>query len=188
MNGVLLDMTSRKELNVKDVCIDLLDIAHINFLSNLQGLKPEDVNVKTHPDINSIKFIVRHCTRQMDRTIETYTGNRVTKDQKEYSFEEVIDMYLQISNTFFEMLKKFSIESFNDNPGGTGEILNKRIQRIALHYLGHTGQVVLIRKMLGRGISGAYGFVKVLSIPTRKKIRKEWLDWWSVTKESFSQV
>jgi len=39
-------MTSRKEINVKDVCIDLLEIADINFLANLQGLKPEDVEVK----------------------------------------------------------------------------------------------------------------------------------------------
>ena len=178
-------MASRKELSAKDICIDMLDIADINFVSNLQGLKPEDVNVKAHSDINSIKTIVRHCARQMDRTIETYSIERVMRDKKEYSFEEIIDMYLQISQSFFGLLKELPIEAFNDNPGGTGEILNKRIQRIALHYLGHTGQVVLIRKMLGRGISGAYGFVKAMSIPTRKKIRKEWLDWWNGTKESF---
>jgi len=122
----------------------------------------------------------------MDRTIETYTNNRVMKDQKEYSFKEIIDMYLQISQTFFGMLREFPIEAFNDNPRGTGEILNKRIKRIALHYLGHTGQVVLIRKMLGRGISGAYGFVKAMSILTRKKIRKEWLEWWTENKENFA--
>ncbi len=179
-------MTSRKELNVKDLCIDLLDIADINFLSNLQGLKPDDVSKKAHTDINSIKTIVRHCARQMDRTIESYTGNRVMKDQKDYSFEEIVDMYMVISKTFFGMLREFPIESFNDNPRGTGEILNKRIQRIALHYLGHTGQIVLIRKMLGRGISGAYGFVKALSIPTRMKIRKEWVEWWSKNKNEFS--
>lgn len=96
-------MTSRKEIDVKDVCIDLLEIADINFLTNLQGLKPEDVEVKAHSEINSIKTIVRHCVRQMDRTIETYTNNRVMKDQKEYSFKEIIDMYLQISQTFFGM-------------------------------------------------------------------------------------
>lgn len=179
-------MTSRKEINVKDVCIDLLEIADINFLANLQGLKPEDVEVKAHSDINSIKTIIRHCARQMDRTIETYTNNRVMKDQKEYSFKEIIDMYLQISQTFFGMLREFPIEAYNDNPGGTGEILNKRIQRIALHYLGHTGQVVLIRKMLGRGIAGTYGFVKAMSIPTRKKIRKEWIEWWTENRENFS--
>jgi hypothetical protein len=181
-------MTARKELNVKDLCIDLLDIAHINFLSNLQGLKPGDVNTNAHPEINTIKTIVRHCSRQMDRTVETYIGSRITKDKKEYSFEEIVDLYLQISDTFFEMLMEFPLEAFNDNPGGTGEILNKRIQRIALHYLGHTGQIVLIRKMLGRGISGAYGFVKALSVPTRKKLKKEWLAWWMENKKNFADV
>ncbi len=179
-------MTARKELSVKDVCIDLLEIADINFLANLQGLKPEDVEVKAHSEINSIKTIVRHCTRQMDRTIETYTNRRVMKDQMDYSFKEIIEMYLQISQTFFGMLREFPIEAYNDNPRGTGEILNKRIQRIALHYLGHTGQVVLIRKMLGRGISGAYSFVKAMSIPTREKIRKEWYEWWNENNENFS--
>ena len=179
-------MSSRKEMNMKEICIDLLEIAHLNFISNLQGFKDEDVDVKAHPEINSVKTIVKHCTRQMDRTISNYDGERIIKDKAKYSFREIVDMYLQISNKFFNMLRSFPVESFYDNQGGTGEILYKRIERISLHYLGHTGQIVIIRKMLGRGISGPYGFVKAMSKPTRKKIRKEWDEWWNTNKEHFA--
>ena len=178
-------MVSRKEISIKELCIDLLDIANINFLANLQGIKPEDVDIRAHSEINSIKTIVKHCSRQMDRTIENYTGQRVMKDKIEYSFKEIVDMYLQISQSFFNMLEEFADNDFYNNPKGTGEILYKRIERIALHYLGHTGQIVLIRKMLGRGIAGAYGFVKAMSKSTRKKIRKEWTEWWEGNRENF---
>ncbi|MHA1198075.1 MAG: hypothetical protein ACTSQF_01775 [Candidatus Heimdallarchaeaceae archaeon] len=179
-------MSSREEMNIKEICIDLLDIADLNFLSNLQGLEPKDVDVKANADINSIKTIVQHCARQMDRTISNYDGSRLLKDNIEYSFKELIEIYLQISAKFFGMLDSFSVESFYDNQGGTGEILYKRIERISLHYLGHTGQIVIIRKMLGRGIAGPYGFVKAMSKPTRKKIRKEWTEWWEANKNRFT--
>ncbi|MBY9001297.1 MAG: hypothetical protein KGD64_10305 [Candidatus Heimdallarchaeota archaeon] len=81
---------------------------------------------------------------------------------------------------------RFEPSNFFTNPSGTGEILYKRIERMALHYLGHTGQIVLIRKMLGRGIAGSYAFDKAMSKPTRMKIRKEWIDLWNANKESFN--
>jgi hypothetical protein len=122
----------------------------------------------------------------MDRTISNYNGSRVLKDKDEYSFGELVDIYLTVSKNFFNILNDFPLDAFYVNQGGTGEILYKRIERISLHYLGHTGQIVLIKKMLGRGVTGPYGFVKAMSKPTRKKIRKEWLEWWKINRKHFT--
>ena len=76
-------------------------------------------------------------------------------------------------------------EDYN-KPIDKGEKLGTIIQRIALHYMGHLGQIYLIRRSIGREISGAYSFVLALSESSRKKLKKEWLTWWNENKKSYS--
>ncbi|MHA2170969.1 MAG: hypothetical protein ACXAB7_13825 [Candidatus Kariarchaeaceae archaeon] len=45
------------------------------------------------------------------------------------------------------------------------------------------GQIYYIRKMLGDEVEGPYTFVKAMSVPTRKKLKKEWFEWWENNRE-----
>ena len=51
--------------------------------------------------------------------------------------------------------------------------------------MGHLGQIYTIRRALGKDPAGAYSFVLALSSSSRKKLKKEWMDWWEDNKIAF---
>ncbi|MCK4568355.1 MAG: hypothetical protein KAU48_13700, partial [Candidatus Thorarchaeota archaeon] len=63
------------------------------------------------------------------------------------------------------------------------ETLETSIQRISLHFLGHVGQIVLIRRSLGNPGSS---FVGGLHPRVRKQMHEEWTSWWSESKSRFN--
>ncbi len=119
----------------------------------------------------------------MDKYLSKATKKRMIKSEE--SFGKYVELYLQISEEFLELIKKTPEEDYN-KPIDKGEKLGTIIQRIALHYMGHLGQIYLIRRSIGREISGAYSFVLALSESSRKKLKKEWLTWWNENKKSYS--
>jgi hypothetical protein len=62
------------------------------------------------------------------------------------------------------------------------ETLLQSIQRIALHFMGHVGQIVLIRRALG---NPGPTFVGGVSLIGRDKIKQKWNTWWSDSKQDF---
>ncbi|MFW9975477.1 MAG: hypothetical protein ACFFDQ_09450, partial [Candidatus Thorarchaeota archaeon] len=64
------------------------------------------------------------------------------------------------------------------------ENLLQSIQRIAFHYMGHVGQIVLIRRALG---NPGPTFVGGISSIGREKIREKWNAWWKENKETFEK-
>ncbi|MCG3226212.1 MAG: hypothetical protein H7645_04775 [Candidatus Heimdallarchaeota archaeon] len=167
----------------KKQLIEILEIADVNLLMSIKDLDPEDVEKQIQFDINSIKRIFGHCVNQMDKYLSKATKKRMIKSEE--SFGKYVELYLQISEEFLELIKKTPEEDYN-KPIDKGEKLGTIIQRIALHYMGHLGQIYLIRRSIGREISGAYSFVLALSESSRKKLKKEWLTWWNENKKSYS--
>jgi hypothetical protein len=68
---------------------------------------------------------------------------------------------------------------FNDK--NNTETLCELIQRISLHFLGHTGQIYLIKRELGKG---GY-FVTGVKKKHRDASRIKWLNWWNANKDKY---
>lgn len=180
-------MSSKSELNLKNQLISLLEIADVNFLMSVKNISPENTTIKINDEINTITQIFGHCVRQMDNYLARFSGElKIIPEGKKvfelindgYSFRWFVDIYLEIYDDFMGYIKKIS-ENDLYKPITKGEKLVNILQRISLHYMGHLGQISVIRKYLGNEISGPYSFVKAMSKPTRKKLKKEWLEWWS---------
>ena len=142
--------------------------------------------IKIHPDANSIQKIFGHCSRQMDMYLAKYTGEKIFPQPKKsieelikggYTLVQFIEAYLLISEAFFSNIKK-TPEADYTKPIDKGEKLVNILQRISLHFAGHMGQICYIRKILANEVEGSYTFIKAMSMPTRKKLRKEWFEWW----------
>jgi len=61
------------------------------------------------------------------------------------------------------------------------ETVSELLQRISLHFLGHTGQIIWIKKHLGKG--GA--FVMGVKKKQRDDSKTKWLKWWTENKEKY---
>jgi hypothetical protein len=167
----------------KKYLIEILEIAEINLLMSIKDLKPDDVIKKIHPNTNSIEWIFGHCVRQMDKYLaKAIKQKKITSEE---NFGKYVELYLQISEEFFELIKETQEEEYN-RPIDKGEKLETIIERIALHYMGHLGQITQIRRTLGREIAGAYSFVQALSESSRRKLKKEWLDWWIKNRKMYN--
>lgn len=186
----------------KENAINLVKAADLNFLMALKGIKAGDIIKQPHPEVNAILWIVGHCVSHMDAYLSSFTGKRVlTNEQKEYfihsspkrsmedgspySFIKIIDAYLDISKSYFKALEDMPEEKFNKKPSEKSEIFFIRQQRLALHLLGHTGQIVVIRRMLGNPTTEywqdkdrGWSFVSGLDDTTRTRYKEHWLDWW----------
>ncbi|MHA1953594.1 MAG: DinB family protein [Candidatus Heimdallarchaeaceae archaeon] len=163
----------------KKQLIEILEIADINLLMSIKDLTQEEAEKQIQPEINSIQRIFGHCARQMDKYLSKATNKKMIESEE--SFEKYVELYLQISKEFFEFIKNTPEKDY-DKPINKGEKLSTIIQRIALHYMGHLGQIYLIRRSIGKEISGSYSFVLALSESSRKKLKKEWLIWWKANK------
>ncbi len=97
----------------------------------------------------------------------------------------LIDNFLKISNASFDYLKNLPEEKFDDIPEhsmeGNTETVSELIQGISLHFLGHVGQIYLIKKELGKG---GY-FVTGVKKEERDDSRIKWLKWWEDNKQNY---
>jgi hypothetical protein len=197
--------------SAKENAITAVEIAETNFLMALKGIKSEDIAKQVHPEVNTIAWIVGHLVSHMDSYLSIFTGKRFfSEEQRKYfafkspkrtmkegfphSFVEIIDNYLEISENYFKQLKELPEEKFDEIPpikGFTETYLNL-LHRISLHYLGHVGQIVLIRRMIGletieiwKDKEDGWSFVAGISQEERKKRKEKWLQWWKQARSDF---
>ncbi|MCG3223879.1 MAG: hypothetical protein H7647_05400, partial [Candidatus Heimdallarchaeota archaeon] len=112
----------KDEMDLKELAISTLEIAEINFLMSFIEINSENIIKQIHPEINSIVWIIGHCISHMDLYLSMFTGERIlTETQREYfaygaskdkikeqfpfSFREILDTYIQISEYFYKYLK-----------------------------------------------------------------------------------
>ncbi|MFQ5820835.1 MAG: DinB family protein [Candidatus Heimdallarchaeota archaeon] len=198
-----VEMTDMR--NIKDLSIDSLEIAECNLLLSIKGIQPEDVNKQLFPEINAISWIIGHCADQLDSFFGLWCqGKRILTEQQHdlfrygasketvkealpLSFGEIINNYLRISDACFSFLKGLSEDEFRNVPRDHPSHLNQEslfqlIQRASLHFMGHMGQILVIRRALGNpGLSFVSGLDKV----QREKILNSWKNWWDENKAKF---
>ena len=102
-----------------------------------------------------------------------------------HSFAELIDEYLKISENGFSYLDGLDDDDFQTVIfPEIKETLLMSAQRIALHYMGHVGQIVLIRNALG---NPGPTFVGGIDQNERVRMKKEWESWWAETRHVFEK-
>lgn len=166
----------------KKQLIEILEIADINFLMSIKHLDEEDVRKVIQPGTNSIQQIFGHCVKQMDKYLAKDTKQRLF--DADDTFGNYVEVYLKISNGFFDLVRRTPEEDYI-KPIDKGEKLGTIIQRISLHFMGHLGQIYLIRRALRKDLPGSYSFVLALSESSRRKLRIEWLKWWEENKINY---
>lgn len=177
-------MSSLKSLSVKTELLNIFEIAEINLLMNIKGLTKSESVKNVFPGTNSILKIFVHCTRQLDNYLSKFTktnilpkGDSDTIINNGYTLGKAIEAHLQISAQFIEKVKLLKDDKLTD-PIDKGEKLYKILERLSLHFCGHLGQISFIRSILNNKIEGSYSFIKAMSEPTRRKLTKEWNNWW----------
>ncbi|MGD9397580.1 MAG: DinB family protein [Candidatus Thorarchaeota archaeon] len=189
--------------STKSIAINILKTAEANLLNSFLKIRPQDVHAQAHSEFNSIMWILGHCASHFHMVLcgtcqniellseETThyfrygtTKEEISETQAPMTFVSFVEEYLKISSSAFSYLqsledKDFERIIFPDYE----ENLAQSIQRIALHYMGHMGQIVLIRRALG---NPGPTFVGGVQDSGRKKMRKEWEKWWSENKENFN--
>ena len=177
-----------------------LQIVDINFLMSLKELEPKLVSKQVQKDVNHIAWIVGHCVSHMDSYLSLYTGKRLlSKEEREYyaygvnkykiveypfSFQKLIDNYLDISSQFMQVLENLPDEEFYKKPQEEEqEVLSDLIHRISLHIMGHTGQIVILRRMFDNPF---WGFVGGIDENQREELKIGWLQWWKENKRNYS--
>jgi hypothetical protein len=128
---------------------------------------------------NSRKF-----TKEQRKYFSFGVDKDVIKAGFPYSFKEIINCYLELSKSCFKILNEFPEEKFSTiiSEKSETESLFQNIQRISLHYMGHTGQIVMIRRVL-EGPNWSY--VGGISKKLRVKHKESWLEWWEENKKDF---
>ncbi len=190
---------------MKEYAMDLLEIADCNLLLSIINLEKEQVMKQIKKDVNPIAWIFGHCASHMDFICgELCQGYRklsekegacysfgVSKEAIEEglptSFKELVESYLLIRKDAFDYLYKLPEEKFRHVPEAdagknTNESILQSIQRIALHFMGHMGQIVMLRRAIG---NPGYGFVAGMTKENREKRITQWMNWWEENKDKF---
>jgi hypothetical protein len=189
-------------LSAKSIAIDTLEIAETNLLHSFIEIRPEDVHKQAHPELNTIMWILGHCISHfhqvlcgkcqeseiLSEDIEHYfrfgtTKEEISKTKTPLTFSSLIDKYLKISASGFSYLQTLKDDDFEEVIFPEyEETLLQSIQRISLHFMGHVGQIILIRRALG---NPGPTFVGGISSIGREKIKQNWNEWWSENKNDF---
>ena len=187
---------------VKETAIELLKIAECNLLMSMKDLRPSDVHEQALTQFNPISWIFGHCAvhlhwaigvmergdRYFSKEVVHYYRYGTTKEEilgenPPISFSELVDGFLNVSKAgyaYFRRLEEYDI--FRAFPGEPKETILQTIVRVAFHYMGHTGQILMIRSALGN--PGPF-FVSGVSKESREKLMEEWSSWWESHKEQF---
>ncbi|MBK5115017.1 MAG: DinB family protein [Candidatus Heimdallarchaeota archaeon] len=190
-------------MGLKQYAIESLEIAQWNVLKAIFRLQPEDFEEEIKPNYNPINWMLGHLMIQMDYYFNYLCqGKRIVSeaflqfyhpprvDHEEIidfplSIKDLIDTFLEVSESSFNYLNSLTEEKFNELPEhneNNTEILSELIQRVSLHFMGHTGQIIWIKKHLGKG--GA--FVMGVKKKQREDSKIKWLQWWNENKEKYS--
>lgn len=198
-------------ISTKEYAISAMEIAELNFLMAIKGIRTDDLTKLVHSEVNTIAWIVGHLVSHMDAYLSIFTKKRYFSDEQRryfnysspkqsmkdgfpYSFVEIIDNYLLISDNYFKQLKELPEEKFNEIPPieGFKETYLDLLHRISLHYLGHTGQIVIIRRMIGiptlefwQNKEEGWSFVSGISKEERVYKKEKWIKWWEQAKKDF---
>ncbi|MHA2080489.1 MAG: DinB family protein, partial [Candidatus Thorarchaeota archaeon] len=156
----------------KDYAIDTFELAQWNVLRAIMRLKPKDLEYQITPNINPIRWILGHLTWHMDHIFNRQCRgtSQLTKEEREYftsgaqgvverefpfSLMHLIETFLDVSESSFQYLRELPDEKLNEPPAKSetkdAETIYELLQRVSLHFLGHTGQIYLIKKELGKG-------------------------------------
>ncbi|MFX0084719.1 MAG: hypothetical protein ACFFAU_03515 [Candidatus Hodarchaeota archaeon] len=189
-------------MNLKTFAIETFEIAEWNVLKGIFRLKPKDFEKQITPTLNPIRWIIGHLTMHMDTIFnylclgerklsqnfrDYFTSGIEREDERDFpvSYKELVDYFLEFSNISTKYLYNLSEEKFNELPENNdkknAETLCELIQRISLHFLGHTGQIYLIKRELGKG---GY-FVTGVKKKQRDASRIKWLNWWNANKDKY---
>jgi len=192
------------KVSLKTFAIETLEIAQWNVLKAIFRLKPQDFEVQIRPYFNPINWIVGHLTIQMDYIFNFLCqGKRMTSDAFRHfyyaprekieeirdfplSIMELIDLFLEVSKSSFdylEVLPEYKYHELPEKNENNVETVSELIQRVSLHFLGHTGQIIWIKKYLGKG--GA--FVMGVKKKQRDDSLAKWQKWWSENKEKYKE-
>ncbi len=194
--------------NLKEYAIDLIEVAYYNLLQTIYMVRPDVVYVQISPEVNCIAWIVGHLAAHMDgRLVWGCQGVSVlgkygwikgspfiTGSSKEefhqgvgVTFPELVGALMQIGEMTFSSLREMPEEQFRKLPAKlkskSKETLMTLIQRMSLHFLGHIGQIRVIRRVLGNPARGY--FVTGLDKAYRKKIHQRFKDWWEASNTTF---
>lgn len=180
---------------LKNVLIDTFDLVETNFLLSFKGIKPENLLVRAHSNVNSIFMIIVHCCFHMDGIVKSIDGKRMMntslvpflKNEMEVpplSFKEVMNSYLRMTARFKEILEEIPSNKYLEleTPESREEIY-KWLQRITLHFMGHTGQISTLKRIIE---DDAHYFMQGVTNKSRNVIRSEWLNWWNENQDSYS--
>ena len=168
-------------MNLKTYAIETFEIAEWNVLKAIFRLKPKDFEKQITKNLNPIRWVIGHLTIHMDTIFNSLClGERkIDQNFREYfkmgpdrvkqrnfpiSYRELIDTFLDFSKISFEYLNNLPEEKFTElpehNTGKNVETIAELIQRISLHFLGHTGQIYQIKRELGKGGTFVMGVKK----------------------------
>ncbi|MHA1124137.1 MAG: DinB family protein [Candidatus Heimdallarchaeota archaeon] len=195
----------RHECTIKETTIELLEIAEVNLLISFYGLEPDQITKPSKPEVNPIAWIYGHCISHMDfiygelcqgsRLLPKEVGKLVsygaTKESVAkglpISFKELVEYGLKITERTYKYLQNLPEENFHDLPEKdaekkTNESVVKSTQRVALHIMGHMGQIIMIRRILG---DKGGGFVGGMVAENRVSMKEKWTEWWEENKEKF---
>lgn len=191
------------DLTAAEMAIEGIEIAECNLLQSFQGIIPDQVYSQIMPDVNSIGWIFGHCAIHLHGVVTLpYQAKRIFSDEvcqyfrygttKEeilqsappITFRELVDGYLVVSKSSIEYLKRIDEEViYKDFEPQPEESLLQMLYRVAFHYMGHMGQIVMIRRTLG---NPGRSFVDGVTKPRRDSILKRWHEWWSSNKDAFN--
>ncbi len=189
-------------MNLKTFAIETYEIAEWNVLKAIFRLKTKDFEKQITTNLNPIRWVIGHLTIHMD-TIFNYLclGERkLNQDFRDYfalgpdrakkrefplSYLGLIDKFLEFSKINTNFLYNLPEEKFTEvpehNTGSNTETMAELIQRISLHFLGHTGQIYQIKRELGKGGTFVMGIKK----KNRYDSREKWLNWWNENKTEY---
>jgi hypothetical protein len=189
-------------LNLKNFAIETFEIAEWNVLKAIFRLKPKDLEKQITPKLNPIRWVIGHLTIHMDtifnllclgerkldqdfRDYFTLGPDRTKQREFPISYMGLIDTFLEFSKASFEYLNQLPEEKFNElpehNTGKNAETVAESIQRISLHFLGHTGQIYMTKRELNKGGTFVMGVKK----QNRYDSRAKWLNWWNESKSLY---
>lgn len=189
--------------SVKSTTINLLATSECNLLMSMKDLDAANIYRQVRPELNHIGWIFGHCAVHFDWVSSLMTNDaRVFSDEVIHyfrggttkseildegppiSFSDLMNSYLRASESFFKFLFEAEETTFYEEfPGEVGETLFQTILRVSLHFMGHAGQIVLIRQALA---NPGPTFVSGVTERSRGGTMAEWHDWWASAMETFS--
>ncbi|MHA2232987.1 MAG: hypothetical protein ACXAB4_10885 [Candidatus Hodarchaeales archaeon] len=183
-------------MNLKTFAIETFEIAEWNVLKAIFRLKASDFEKQITPKLNPVRFLIGHLTLQMDAIFNYLCGGKrkLSQDFRDYftsgieretegefpvSYKELVNTFLEFSKAGIEYLHNLPEEKFNELPEHNDErnteTVSELLQRMSLHFLGHTGQIYYVKREIGKG--GA--FVVGVKKEAREASRAKWITWWN---------